>query len=54
MPYKRYHSKCYERCERVMIDRSDLLLTDDENAFAAQYAEIHRKQIEVCGVLEQA
>ena len=46
--YRRWHDKCHENCERFIIDKSDLLFTDDETYFAGQYAELHKKPIVVC------
>ena len=46
--YKHYRDDCYEKCERFMIDQCNFLLTDDETAFATQYATIHNKPIVIC------
>ena len=48
--YRQCHDKCYENCERFIIDQCDILLCDDENEFAAQYATIHDKGIVICKV----
>jgi len=46
--HRRFNKDCYENCERFMIDQCDVLFTDDESYFAAQYAELHNKRIVVC------
>ena len=51
--YRQYREDCYRNCERFMIDHCDVLFTDDEDAFAAQYAEIHGKSFVICGELER-
>ena len=52
--YRQYRDDCYENCERFMIGCCDFVFTDDENDFAAQYAQIHDKSFVVCKVLQCA
>lgn len=42
--YRREQDKCHENCKRFIIDNCDFLFTDDENYFAAQYAELHKSR----------
>ena len=49
---KSFSDKCYENCERFMVDKCDFLFTDDENDFAAQYANLHKKPVVICEVVE--
>jgi uncharacterized phage-like protein YoqJ len=51
--HRHYRDDCHERSERFMIDNCDFLFCDDENHFAAQYAELHNKPFTVCGKLER-
>jgi len=53
MLYTQFRDDCYEKCDRFMIDNCDILFTDDENAFAAQYAEIHDKPLYLFKELER-
>ncbi|MCL1904205.1 MAG: DUF1273 domain-containing protein [Oscillospiraceae bacterium] len=46
--YRHFREDCYKNSERIMIDNCDILLTDDENTFAAQYAELHGKKFIIC------
>ena len=50
---RRYHEDCYRICEKVIIDGCDMLLTDDEGGFAAQYAEVSGKSVIACKVTER-
>jgi uncharacterized phage-like protein YoqJ len=42
---RQYHEDCYRICEKVMVDKGDMLLTDNKGGFAAQYAEITGKPV---------
>jgi len=44
-PYSGYS---YQKCERIMIESCNFLLTDDRGNFAAQYAELHGKPMIIC------
>ena len=42
---RQYHEDCYRICDKIIVDKGDMLLTDDLGGFAAQYAEISGKPV---------